>query len=88
MLHTHPFNGAQKDVSSMVITSVLGSDLAQVRCRITPKFSLEEDWAARAAAQDLDVSPTFGAEDGIVILDRAESRWFLAGRRIESVECW
>lgn len=69
------------DASTAVVLSL--EDLAQIRCRMTPDFD-EEDWAGR----DLSVWPTFGASDGIVILDRAESRWFLAGRRIESVECW
>lgn len=63
-------------------------DLARIRCRITPDFSLEEKRALGATGRQMDVWPTFGAQDGIVNLDRSESRWFLAGRRIESVECW
>lgn len=63
-------------------------ELSRVRCRIAPQFSVEEDSAAAAAGVELGVWPAFGAEDGVVILDRSESRWFLAGRAIESVECW
>lgn len=71
-------------------TAASGSleQLARIRCRIEPEFSAEEVSAASASGVELGVWPTFGPEDGIIGFDRSESRWFLAGRSIESIECW
>lgn len=73
-------------------TAAAGSaeELARIRCRIEPQLGAEEEWVARVAqaGRRLGVWPSFGARDGVVILDRSESRWFLAGREIRSVECW
>jgi hypothetical protein len=71
-------------------TATSGSleELARVRCKIEPEFSAEEVSAASASSVELGIWPTFGFEDGVVILDRSESRWFLAGRSIKSIECW
>lgn len=73
-----------------VETGARGSveEVERIRCRIEPEFSAEELSAASASGVDLDVSPAFGVEDGIIILDRSDSRWFLAGRSIKSLECW
>jgi hypothetical protein len=62
--------------------------LSRVRCSIQPKFSVEEVSAAIASGARLDVWPSFGEEDGVVVLDQPESRWLLAGRSVESIECW
>lgn len=71
-------------------TAVSGSleELAQVRCRVEPEFSTEEVRAAAASDVELRVWPTFGLDDGIIKFDRSDSRWFLAGRSIKSIECW
>ena len=73
-----------------VETAASGSleELSRVRCRIEPEFSVEEFSASSVSGVKLGVWPSFGVEDGAVILDRSESRWFLAGRSIKSVECW
>ncbi|KAF2629866.1 hypothetical protein BU25DRAFT_260103 [Macroventuria anomochaeta] len=96
MLHSWPGSDAHKAVHSMKIvavldveTATLGSleELARIRCRIQPEFSAEEVSAASASGVELGVWPTFGVEDGVVVLDRSDSRWFLAGRLIKSIEC-
>lgn len=71
-------------------TAASGSlkDLARVRCRIEPEFSAEEVSAASTSGVELGIWPTFGLEDGIIVFDRSDSRWFLAGRSIKSIECW
>ena len=97
MLHTDPSSGTRKGVSSIKIVSVLDMETAastsleeldRVRCRVAPQFGFEEERAASAAGVELGKWPAFGAEEGVVMLDRSESRWYLAGRAVESVECW
>ncbi|KAJ4983339.1 hypothetical protein SVAN01_11172 [Stagonosporopsis vannaccii] len=97
VLHNDPWHDTRKAVHSMKIVAVLdmetavsGSlkELGQVRCRIEPEFSAEEARAATASGIELGIWPTFGVEEGIISLDRSDSRWFLAGRSIKSIECW
>jgi hypothetical protein len=97
MLHTSPFSDTFKPISSLKILSMLplstsspgsAEHLARVRCSVEAKFGAEEQWAATAVGKELGVWPAFGASDGIVTLDRSESRWFLVGREIDRVECW
>jgi hypothetical protein len=97
LLHYDQWEGVYKSIDSMKLVTVLdmetatsGSleELARVRCKIEPEFSAEEVSAAFASSVELGIWPTFGFEDGVVILDRSESRWFLAGRSIKSIECW
>ncbi|KAJ8105996.1 hypothetical protein OPT61_g9834 [Boeremia exigua] len=87
LLHREHGQDTHKAVRSMKIAAVLdvetaarGSveELERVRCRIEPQFSAEEHRAASSAGVELNVWPDFGVEDGIIILDRSDSRWFLA----------
>ncbi|KAH6637798.1 hypothetical protein C7974DRAFT_148627 [Boeremia exigua] len=97
VLHDDPWHDTHRAVNSMKIVAVLDAEtaafrsedeLVRVRCRIEPAFSAEEVSAASDSGSELRVWPTFGVEDGIVILDRSDSRWFLAGRSIKNIECW
>jgi hypothetical protein len=62
--------------------------LARIKCELEPTFSAEEESAALASGVKLGVWPRFGIEDGTIQLNQPSSRWFLAGRSIESIECW
>ena len=97
LLHSDPVSGSYKSVHSMKMVAVFDMDtatsgsletLSRVRCGMRPRFSVEEVSAAITSGVGLDVWPSFGVEDGMVVLDRPESRWFLAGRSVESIECW
>lgn len=96
-MHSGPWDDAPKAINSIKIVALLdietatsGSleELERIRCRIEPEFSVEEVSTASGSGVELGVWPTFGVEDGIVSLNRSESRWFLAGRSIKSIECW
>ncbi len=63
-------------------------ELERVKCKMEPRFSFEEESAALATGSELGVWPHFGIEDGTIQLNKSSSRWFLAGRSIESFECW
>lgn len=69
-------------------TSVSLEELERVKCKVEPRFSVEEESAASMARVELGVWPHFGVEDGTVHFERSSSRWFLAGRLIENLECW
>ena len=97
VLHNDPWSDAHKSIDSMKIlagldvdTAISGSleGLERVRCRIEPAYSDGEIRAASASGLDLRGLPTFGFADGVINLDRSDSRWFLAGRSIKSIECW
>lgn len=97
VLHNDPWHNTRNAVDSVKVVAVLDLDtaasgsleeLARIRCRIEPEFSIEEVRAASSSGVELGVWPTFGFEDGVVILNRSDSRWFLAGRSIGSIECW
>jgi hypothetical protein len=97
LLHSDPVSGSYKSIHSIKIVAVLDLDAAtsgsletlpRVRCGIQPKFSVGEVNAAIASGVGLGVWPSFGVEDGVVVLDHPDSRRFLAGRSVESIECW
>lgn len=97
LLHSDPVSGSYKSIHSIKMVAVLDIDtatsgsletLSRVRCGIQPNFNVGEVSAAIASGAELGVWPSFGVEDGVVVLDRPESRWFLAGRSVESIECW
>ncbi|KZM27342.1 uncharacterized protein EKO05_0009437 [Ascochyta rabiei] len=97
LLQGDSWRNARKEVNAIGIVAVVDvqtgtsaglEELAQVRCTVEPVFSEEEVRAAAVSGAELGVWPHFGVEDGMVRFDRSESRWFLAGRSIETVECW
>ncbi|KAF2730260.1 hypothetical protein EJ04DRAFT_48839 [Polyplosphaeria fusca] len=61
--------------------------LSRTICRVYPAFSREEQATFRSMGEP-DLSwPWFTVEDGAVLFQETSSRWFLAGREIESYEC-
>lgn len=60
--------------------------LGQIRCRVMPKFSIEEK-AALALADVEKVWPWFTIRDEAISFEQAASRWFLAGREVANYEC-
>ncbi|KAF2176330.1 hypothetical protein K469DRAFT_700046 [Zopfia rhizophila CBS 207.26] len=55
-------------------------------CRVLPIFSPEERGRFRSLNEGREW-PWFTLEDGTVQFEQPSSRWFLAGREIESYEC-
>jgi hypothetical protein len=66
--------------------SVSLEELSQIICRVVPRLSVEEKAALHASGLE-KVWPWFKVSDGTVLFQRPSSRWFLAGRVIESYEC-
>ena len=62
-------------------------ELRRVMCKVEPKFS-EEEKAMYVSGMEEKVWPWFSIEDGTIRFENEASRWFLAGRSIESYECW
>lgn len=61
-------------------------ELSQVMCRVTPALSVEEEAALKLSGQE-KLFPWFRIDNETAFLERQSSRWFLAGRSIESYEC-
>ncbi|ORY15805.1 hypothetical protein BCR34DRAFT_152758 [Clohesyomyces aquaticus] len=62
-------------------------ELTKVVCRVVPVFSREEKSVNTATESAQRIWPSITAEDGTVRFDIYSSRWFLAGREIQSLEC-
>ncbi|KAH7138342.1 hypothetical protein B0J11DRAFT_13043 [Dendryphion nanum] len=58
-----------------------------VRCIVTPVFSVGERAQFGSTGIEEPVWPSFALRDGTVHFDISTSRWFLAGREIDSFEC-
>jgi hypothetical protein len=61
-------------------------ELNQVMCRVIPRLSVEERAALKAKGIE-KAWPWFKLRDETVFFQQSSSRWFLAGRTIESYEC-
>ncbi|KAF1920534.1 hypothetical protein BDU57DRAFT_534299 [Ampelomyces quisqualis] len=61
-------------------------ELSKVMCRIVPKLSVEEKTALEFSGQE-KLFPWFRTDDETIFFKRPSSRWFLAGRSIQSYEC-
>jgi hypothetical protein len=66
--------------------SVSLEDLSRIKCRVIPKLSAEEKAAHHSSGLE-KVWPWFKITDETVQFKAASSRWFLAGRAVESYEC-
>jgi hypothetical protein len=66
--------------------SVSLEDLRRIKCRVLPKLSTEEKAAYHSNGLE-KVWPWFKVEHETVQFEDASSRWFLAGRAVESYEC-
>jgi hypothetical protein len=66
--------------------SVSLEELSQVMCRVIPRLSAEEKAALNSTGLER-VWPWFKVRDETIIFTKSSSRWFLAGRAIESYEC-
>jgi hypothetical protein len=66
--------------------SVSLEELSHIICRVVPKLSVEEKAAFHLSGLE-KVWPWFKVSDGTVFFQKPSSRWFLAGRAIESYEC-
>jgi hypothetical protein len=61
-------------------------ELDQVMCRVIPRLSMEEKASLEAAGMG-KAWPWFKIRDETVSFKKSFSRWFLAGRSIQSYEC-
>jgi len=66
--------------------SVSRARLERTICRVTPSISTEEREALDVSMEPKAL-PWFAVRDGVVEFESSGSRWFLAGREIESYEC-
>lgn len=61
-------------------------ELSQVMCRVVPRLSVEEQAAVNASGVE-KAWPWFKVGDETISFEQSSSRWFLAGRAIQSYEC-
>ncbi|KAH3941430.1 hypothetical protein HBI70_081930 [Parastagonospora nodorum] len=61
-------------------------ELDQVMCRVIPRLSMEEKASLEAVGMG-KAWPWFKIRDETVSFKKSSSRWFLAGRSIQSYEC-
>jgi hypothetical protein len=67
--------------------SASSEQLDNIICRVRAVFSQEERAGFQLLSMHEPSWPWFKLEDGIVDFEDPTSRWFLAGREIESFEC-
>jgi hypothetical protein len=60
--------------------------LDNIVCQAIPRLSVEEKAAVESGMQN-KVWPWFDTHDGAILFEDSTSRWFLAGRAVESYEC-
>jgi hypothetical protein len=61
-------------------------ELSEIMCRVVPSLSMEEQAAVNASGLE-KAWPWFKIGDETVQFTQSSSRWFLAGRTIQSYEC-
>jgi hypothetical protein len=85
-LPTHPHTIKIEAAMNQRRQSVSLEDLSQIMCRVISRLSAEEKATYHSSGRE-KVWPWFKVGDDTVQFEDTSSRWFLAGRAVESYEC-